>query len=334
MATSPYTGSHWGTGGTPRVTWSFATLPGELIAFASSIADPAYQSAVRKAFATWESVADIDFVEAADSLANGIRLGWSYIDQAGATLATANWRYVGTEITEAEIRFDLHDRWQPQSGGGGTANFFATAVHEIGHAIGLAHVEERSSIMYAYQTNVAALSADDIAHVREIYGAAHPAVTSSVAASAPSDVFRFYNTETKLHFYTNSAIERDQILASPSKLLFEGTAFKVPGEGAKDAALSVFRFFDSSTNTHFYTASTAERDKVQAEASPWKYEGAAFKAYADAGAGAGGEHLAVHRFLQTTTGTHFYTTSTTEKATIESTLSLFRYEGVAYFVDA
>ena len=92
MATSPYTGSHWGTGGgTPRVTWSFATLPGELVAFASSIAAPAYQSAVRKAFATWESVADIDFVEAADSLANGIRLGWSYIDQAGATLA--KWAY-------------------------------------------------------------------------------------------------------------------------------------------------------------------------------------------------------------------------------------------------
>jgi hypothetical protein len=334
MATSPFTGSHWGNGtGTPRVTWSFATLPGELVTFAASISDAAYQGAVRKAFAAWESVANIDFVEAADTLTNGIRLGWSYIDQAGGTLATASWRYSGSRTTEAEIRFDLYDKWQPQSGSGNTANFYATAVHEIGHAIGLEHVEERSSIMYAYQTSVTSPSAEDIQHVQSLYGAA---VASTVAVPATTtitrDVFRFYNVDTKLHFYTNSVAERDGLIQSQPQFHYEGGAFKVAAEGTKDATASVHRFVDSSTGTHFYTASTAERDKVQADASPLRYEGVAFKAYADAGAN--GEHHAVYRFLKSDTGTHFYTANETEKAIVETTLPLFRYEGIAYFVDA
>jgi hypothetical protein len=337
MATSPFTGSQWGTGtGTPRVTWSFATMPGELVTFAASISDPSYQSAIRKAFATWESVANIDFVEAADNLANGIRLGWSTIDKAGATLATANWRYSGTQTTEAEIRFDIDENWRPESGGKGVANFFATAVHEIGHAIGLSHVEENTSIMYAYQTNVAALSAEDISHIRSLYGAAIPAATPApaVATASPSsvDVFRFYNADTKLHFYTNSVSERDSVISSLPQFHYEGAAFKVPATGSKEADLSVFRFLDTTTGAHFYTASTTERDKLQAEPSHYNFEGTAFKAYVDAGTN--GDHLAVFRFLRADTGTHFYTTSTTEKATIESTLPLFRYEGVAYFVDA
>jgi hypothetical protein len=336
MATSPFTGSQWGTGtGTPRVTWSFATMPGELVTFAASISDTAYQSAIRKAFTTWENVANIDFVEAADNLANGIRLGWSTIDKAGATLATANWRYSGTQTTEAEIRFDLDENWRPESGGNGIANFFATAVHEIGHAIGLSHVEERSSIMYAYQTNVAALSVEDISHIRTLYGAAPATVASTPVTNGPvssNDVFRFYNTDTNLHFYTNSIVERDGIVKSQSQFHYEGTAFKVPADGTKDAALSVFRFLDSKTGTHFYTASTTERDKLQADPSHFNFEGTAFKAYADAGTN--GEHLAVYRFLRADTGTHFYTTNTTEKMSIETTQPLFRYEGVAYFVDA
>lgn len=322
---------------TPRVSWSFATLPGELVTFAAAIADASYQEAVRQAFGAWEQVANIDFVEITDHLASDIRLGWSYIDRAGDTLADAHWRYIGTQIIEAEIRFDLHDTWQPQSGRGSAFNFFATAVHEIGHAIGLAHVESRSSIMYAYQTDVATLSSDDIVHVQDLYGPPATAVEVTVPATstvtipvATSDIFRFYDTDTGLHFYTNSAGERDIVLQSAPQFQYEGSVFKVPASAGPDVT-DVYRFFDTASSAHFYTASSAERDAIQATMPGMIYEGAAFKAYADAGSDEG--YQAVHRFLRTDTGTHFYTASDAERDVVEATLPLFRYEGIAYFAE-
>ena len=52
------------SGGT--VTWSFATLNlGS--AFARDISNPLYQALIRDAFQAWEDIANIDFVEIADS---------------------------------------------------------------------------------------------------------------------------------------------------------------------------------------------------------------------------------------------------------------------------
>ncbi|KAI8435364.1 hypothetical protein MSG28_003683 [Choristoneura fumiferana] len=49
-------------------------------------------------------------------------------------------------------------------------DFFAVAVHEIGHALGMAHSAVKSSVMYPYyQPTVARLHADDISGMRELY---------------------------------------------------------------------------------------------------------------------------------------------------------------------
>lgn len=74
-----YTGSKWGAAGYGQsggqVTWSFATLSGVLLDFSGVISSLPFENAIRTAFDLWESVADIEFVEMADSLDSDIRLG-------------------------------------------------------------------------------------------------------------------------------------------------------------------------------------------------------------------------------------------------------------------
>lgn len=60
-----------------------------------------------------------------------------------------------------------------------------------------------------------------------------------------------------------------------------------------------------------------------------QYAGA--KAFESVAKAYGGSPAAVHRFLNTLTGVHFYTVSTAEKASIERNLPQFRYEGQAFF---
>ena len=46
------------------------------------------------------------------------------------------------------------------------------AIHEIGHALGLAHSRDRSARMYAYysESDQPGLSADDIEGIQTVYG--------------------------------------------------------------------------------------------------------------------------------------------------------------------
>lgn len=96
---------------------------------------------------------------------------------------------------------------------------------------------------------------------------------------------------------------------------------------SQDVPAAVFRFFNPSLGTHFYTVSVTERDRVQAELPQFLYEGPAFLAMPAGNT----DHLAVHRFLNRSTGTHFYTSSESERASVVANLGyLYQYEGVAW----
>lgn len=183
MADYVLTGFKWGDAepGTPvgKITWSFAQNPGDFAEFDQYITDPEYQTLVREAFGEWEQVAGIDFVEVADSRSVDIRLGWSAIDGPFGTIGLAGTlEYPSSspggfgEITEAEIMFDLAEDWftgkvpNPQQ-----PTFYLTALHEIGHALGLDHTTNPDTLMYAFQNDVSGLTAGDIAGVRALYNA-------------------------------------------------------------------------------------------------------------------------------------------------------------------
>lgn len=108
-------------------------------------------------------------------------------------------------------------------------------------------------------------------------GAAFAALSQARSDSVP--VFRFYNTKTGTHFYTTSVSERDGIIAYYPQFAYEGTAFHALPVAGTDGRTAVYRFFNKTTGSHFYTASASERDKVIATYPAFVYEGIAFYVY-------------------------------------------------------
>ena len=147
---------------------------------------------------------------------------------------------------------------------------------------------------------------------------------------ANPEVYRFYNDKLGTHFYTGSADERDTVIAKFSDTLdFEGVAYHSldPGD---IVASDLYRFLNTHTGTHFYTASAEERDTVIKTLSDWySYEGVAMAVSKDAQAG----YDAVYRFYNAAAGTHFYTASVEERDNVVRTLSdHYTLEGVSYYV--
>ena len=102
-----------------------------------------------------------------------------------------------------------------------------------------------------------------------------------------------------------------------------GTWLVVGDAGTKP--LPLYRFYNNKTGTHFYTASEAERDSVQAHlASTYTLEGVAFAI----DAASPQNDAPLYRFFNVRTGTHFYTASEAEKDTLIATLSkVYHYDG-------
>ncbi len=164
-----FLGPKWGdattgsTGGT--VSWSMFYD----VAYLSST-QRAYLAHVRAAFDAWEYYADIDFVEV-DSSAADITLDLTRIDGVGGSLGQAMWSSSARSgafdrMDEAFIEFDNAD--YP----GASIDFFATALHEIGHAIGLDHTDAITEVMYPYYNGVSELASGDVTGAQTIYGAA------------------------------------------------------------------------------------------------------------------------------------------------------------------
>jgi hypothetical protein len=93
-------------------------------------------------------------------------------------------------------------------------------------------------------------------------------------------LYRFYNFKKGFHFYTASDSERDSVINNLSGTYrYEGVAYKVSPTYTTvvHAESAVWRFYNKSTGSHFYTYSQVERDNVIATlAGTYKYEGVAF----------------------------------------------------------
>ena len=152
--------------------------------------------------------------------------------------------------------------------------------------------------------------------------------TITLDLSNPNNVFRFFNTETGTHFYSNSVPESTVIMASLPQFQLEGTAFR-SADIANGLTASVYRFNNTQTGTHFFTQSAIERDSILNNLPHYSFEGEAYLCYPEEVRGS----TPLYRFFNTETGTHFYTANEFEKVSLAGTNSVFSFEGVAYWVD-
>lgn len=96
------------------------------------------------------------------------------------------------------------------------------------------------------------------------------------AVPGTSAVYRFFDTDDGGHFFTISAAERDQVLATRPDLRFEGVGYYAFASASGVTTDPVYRFFNTVDGGHFFTLSAPERDQVMATRPDLRFEGVAF----------------------------------------------------------
>lgn len=145
-------------------------------------------------------------------------------------------------------------------------------------------------------------------------------------------VFRFFNTDSGVHFYTSDVEEVETIRHNLPSFTFEGEVFR----GVSERSLSadeVFRFYNTETGTHFLTASVDEKEFIEEDLDNMVFEGVAFMAETNSGEASNEGLEPVYRFFNTETETHFFTTSASERDFIIENNPEFVSEGISFYVE-
>ena len=167
MANFVLEGPKWGSTGLGTaggiVTWAIdATISASFL------------TAISSAFADWAHYANIQFQEVASTVSSQIDFSLGAIDGLNNVLGQTFYSHSGTRFTSALVEFDSGEGWHvagSQIVSNGSVNLFEVALHEIGHAIGLAHYNAAPAMMNAYlDPAVADLKQPDIDGVQAIYG--------------------------------------------------------------------------------------------------------------------------------------------------------------------
>ena len=116
-------------------------------------------------------------------------------------------------------------------------------------------------------------------------------------------------------------------LPNPPSTPSTPTTTPPPGPGV-DTGLDVFRFYNNTTKTHFYTADANEKQNIINTLPNYTYEGVAYHTADDDFPGT----EAVYRFFNTANGTHFFTADVGERDNVIQNLAQYVYEGEAYDV--
>lgn len=190
------TGDSWpqeALGAPVTLTYSYSNLldGGLLDASGRPLGKRQILSAVEEAFSVWSAVAPLHFIEVPDQggpppLGNypagqfgAIRLGHRAIDGMGNVKGLAYFPPRPGESPSScticgDVHFDVQDRWET-IGTLDLPDLLGAAIHELGHALGLAHTSIREANMYpVFRRHTGPgsgwLHPDDIAGIHAIYG--------------------------------------------------------------------------------------------------------------------------------------------------------------------
>jgi predicted Zn-dependent protease len=164
--TSPdvYLGARWNT---QTITWSLDTSGG----------NAAYDSEVEQAFATWAAASGLNFQEVASGSGADISIGWGDLNtaatgQVGFTSFSASNGVISGSQIQLESSSDLTTDSSGDTIYAGTdATLYQTALHEIGHALGLGDNADATSIMnYDLTSANQTLDQTDLHAIGTLYG--------------------------------------------------------------------------------------------------------------------------------------------------------------------
>ena len=284
-------GPVWSSG---TITWSFAAAGGT---FSNAIGAD-YQAIIEAAITRWASVANLTFRQVSDGTPGvDVRIGWGLFSngQIGETdysysLGTAQDFVPGTTVRLEDpaaeaVGTSLTSHYQ-----GTSTSLYQVALHEIGHSLGLNHSTDPNAVMFpTLGTSNADLDSSDIAGIQTLYGA--PTLAAAATATRP---------------VVAAALSPANLPAIPSTIVL--ASGEVP----------VYRFFDKLTGAQFLTGSTDERNTLITTRPDLAYEGLGLTGLDPTGTD-DTNAAPVYRFFETADGTHLFTTSASEVATIKAT---------------
>lgn len=144
------------------------------------------------AFAQWMKYANVTIApvaqaaqpRSADLLFATYSHGDPYpFDGPGGVLAHTFYPFpLNNEPLASDMHFDDSESW----GVGTGIDLFSVALHEAGHALGLAHSTDPSAVMYPYYRQQTGLTGDDIAAIQSLYGAASSTSAPPTPTPAPA----------------------------------------------------------------------------------------------------------------------------------------------------
>jgi len=185
-----YEGAAWAD---KTITWSFAEATGS---FSDAITSKSEQIAIEQAFKSWAKASGLKFEEVAAGTSADIDVGFSDLTTASTnTIGLTKYTSQGGSLNRGvQIELEDPDQVPLTTNANGNLAYASTdttfeqvALHEIGHALGLADNDVAGSIMNAVLgSNNQMLDAADIENVQRLYGNTLLSDHSSPASYAQS----------------------------------------------------------------------------------------------------------------------------------------------------
>jgi hypothetical protein len=140
---------------------------------------PCFVTKIQNAFAAWQAVSNIKFVQVADSgsafdspgAVGDIRIGAHAFDGVSGVLAHAYYPPPNGYSAAGDVHFDSAENWSCDTSG---TDIGIVAMHEIGHSLGLAHEGTTTVALMNpyYNKSLSSPQSDDIQGATTLYGTA------------------------------------------------------------------------------------------------------------------------------------------------------------------